>query len=318
MADQDCTAGELRARLETIRAGFREALHAPNTRLGYGFDWRAFVEWCETIGAESLPASEETLSLHMMSLFDRNLKCSSVARRISAVSYMHNQAGLPTPYTKEIRKLLRGARRAKLDEVRQVDPLRIEHLRKISVLLGQDNTDASWRNRAIMVTGFASALRSANLAGLHLADVEFTAKGLILVIRKEKQDQEGKGRILGIPHGKHSDTCPVHCLNDWIERRGTWEGPLFSRVGKGRDRAIPLGAERFSIIVQACVRRIGLSWRDFGSHSLRAGFITEAAEAGVSDLLIASQSGHADMDCLRRYFRRTDVFRVNPLASLDL
>jgi integrase len=168
-----------------------------------------------------------------------------------------------------------------------------------------------------MVAGFVSALRTASLADLLFGDVEFTPKGVIVTIRKEKQDQEGKGRLIGLPYGKHHDTCPVRCLNDWIERRGSWPGPLFPR-SRGKPRERPMGAERFCLIVQACVNRIGLAWRNFGGHSLRAGFITEAGEAGVSDLLIASQSGHADMDCLRRYFRRRDVFRTNPAASLDL
>jgi integrase len=38
-------------------------------------------------------------------------------------------------------------------------------------------------------------------------------------------------------------------------------------------------------------------------HSLRAGFITQAALQGVDILSIAEVSGHKDMDVLRRYVR---------------
>jgi len=38
-------------------------------------------------------------------------------------------------------------------------------------------------------------------------------------------------------------------------------------------------------------------------HSLRAGFVTEAALQGVDILSIAEVSGHKDMDVLRRYVR---------------
>jgi integrase len=47
----------------------------------------------------------------------------------------------------------------------------------------------------------------------------------------------------------------------------------------------------------------GLDIASFSAHSLRAGFITSAAEAGASVWKISEVSRHASFDVLRGYIR---------------
>ena len=79
-----------------------------------------------------------------------------------------------------------------------------------------------------------------------------------------------------------------------------------------------LDAEQICRIVQGCVERIGRDSSQYGSHSLRAGFVTEAGEHGAGELLIAAQTGHRDLATLRKYFRHTDIFRANAAAQIGL
>src|SRR5215471_5846988 len=89
---------------------------AINTLSGYNYDWHAFTRWCECVQAEVLPATSETVSLYTTNLLStRNLKVSSVRRHVAAIAYMHRDAGLVSPITEEIRKLLRGARRIRCE-----------------------------------------------------------------------------------------------------------------------------------------------------------------------------------------------------------
>jgi len=46
--------------------------------------------------------------------------------------------------------------------------------------------------------------------------------------------------------------------------------------------------------------------------------VTEAGEHGCSELLIAAQTGHRDMGTLRRYFRRSDLFKANACRAIGL
>ena len=170
-----------------------------------------------------------------------------------------------------------------------------------------------------MLVGFASALRRSSLAALRLSDVGFGPFGATVHVRYEKQDQEGKGRFIGLPFG-HAETCPVQALRAWLDLRGLDDGPLFTRMlrfeGWGCDRA--LAPQAIGDVVQAAVARIGLDPHFYGGHSLRAGFVTSAVEAGVGELLIAAQTGHRSMEILRQYFRRADLFRANACLALGL
>lgn len=324
MAVAECNA-DLLENLVVKRSKFTEARFAKNTQNGYRFNWNAFRRWANLMGFDPLPSSVETISLYVTSLLSRGLKVSSAERCVAAVGHIHVANGHPTPVTPEIRELLRGARRFLIDQVRQVRPLSIENLHSISELLRADATAMernrraaamAVRNRAMVLVGFASALRSASIVELLLADVEFEPRGLVLRIRREKTDQEGKGRLIGITHSKHPAHCPVRALGEWIKLRGPVPGPLFSRFSLGpKDK--PLEPECMCDIVQQCIRRIGLDSKLYGSHSMRAGFVTEAGLANVSVLLIKKQTGHRDMASLERYFRRQDVFRANPLALMD-
>jgi hypothetical protein len=51
---------------------------------------------------------------------------------------------------------------------------------------------------------------------------------------------------------------------------------------------------------------------------LRAGLVTAAAMAGVSERIIMLQTGHKNIAVLRRYIREGSVFRENAAAAVGL
>ena len=57
------------------------------------------------------------------------------------------------------------------------------------------------------------------------------------------------------------------------------------------------------------VAKIGLDAADFSAHSLRAGFLTSAAEHGASEFKMMEGSRHKSVEPLRRYVRRTELFK---------
>ncbi len=56
----------------------------------------------------------------------------------------------------------------------------------------------------------------------------------------------------------------------------------------------------------------------YAGHSLRAGLVTAAAEAGVQERVIAEQTGHRSMAVLRRYIRSANLFQQNAAAEVGL
>jgi hypothetical protein len=67
---------------------------------------------------------------------------------------------------------------------------------------------------------------------IDVADIEETAEGVRVMIRRAKTDQEGLGRTLAIVRGDVA--CPVKALAAWLDAAGIESGPLFPPHQQGR------------------------------------------------------------------------------------
>jgi len=96
------------------------------------------------------------------------------------------------------------------------------------------------QDRALILIGFAGALRRSELVALDAGDVDQDADGIVITIRRSKTDQEAEGEIRGLPYGSHPATCPVRAWRSWIDTSGIDTGPAFRAVDRhGRMRSMP-------------------------------------------------------------------------------
>jgi site-specific recombinase XerD len=87
-ADSDLLA-RLVAQPEAIQAA-----RAGSTLRAYEHDWKQFRTWCEQNRLVPLPASPQAVILYSTDLTkNRRKKLNTLARRLAAVSQMHQQAG---------------------------------------------------------------------------------------------------------------------------------------------------------------------------------------------------------------------------------
>lgn len=306
------------AELYRRRQDLSTSILAANTRSAYEHDWKLFTTWCSRVDRDPLPAAADTVSLFLTNQLLSGVKVITARRRFYAITHQHRVHGVELEKRFEAILLLRSAQRQRLERPQRARPVTVEQLEKICDILASDSTPVAIRNRAILLIGFTSALRRSSLTALTLDDVEFTSEGIILTVIREKQDQEAKGRYIAIPYGKHEKTCAVIALRSWLAIRAeTPNRQVFLCLAKGRQR-LGLRPEHIAEVVKRGIRLIGGDPRNYSAHSLRAGLITAAGEEGLSDLMIAEQSGHRDMDVLRSYLRRTKIFRSNVCAALDL
>ena len=143
----------------------------------------------------------------------------------------------------------------------------------------------SLRDRALLLVGFAAALRRSELVALDAADLAFTRDGLVLTLRRRKTDQEGQGTEIGVPFGAAAPTCPVRALQAWLDG-GRHRGGAGLRVRHPAAAGPPAGGCPTATWRGRCRRRSpppATTPARFGGHSLRAGFATAAARAGVPE-----------------------------------
>jgi integrase len=173
------------------------------------------------------------------------------------------------------------------------------------------------RDAAIILLGYASAMRRAELVALTLADVERKPAGLLLSIRQSKMDQEGHGQVVAVAHGQHALTDPVAALAAWRAARGETPGALFTRIWATSVSLEPLSGHVVARMLRARAIASGLDGSRITAHSQRAGHATTAALAGVPLDRIAAQTRHKDLTVLvNRYIRPLE--RLATTSSRDL
>jgi len=170
------------------------------------------------------------------------------------------------------------------------------------------------RNKALLALGFAGGFRRSELVGLNCEDIVEKPEGLIVTIRKSKTDQEGKGRLVGIPYGR-GRICPVTLTLVWLANIKDQQGPLFRPVRKGglvSDQR--LSGEAVAKVVKQAVCTLGLHPANYSAHSLRAGFVTSAIQAGAPSQFVRKQTGHASEATMARYVRLGNLFTENAVS----
>jgi len=209
---------------------------------------------------------------------------------------------------------MRGIKRTQGCAQREAKPLLRDDLLMVLDKMGDGVKDI--RDRALLLIGFAGALRRSELVGLNAEDVEHVRQGIVLHLRRSKTDQDGKGRKIGIPFGR-TRWCPVASLDAWLAASGLAEGAIFRPVDRhGRIHDARLSGEAIALVVRERVAAAGLDPARYSGHSLRAGLATSAAQAGVPTWRIRTQTGHASDAMLARYIRDGELFTQNAAGAL--
>jgi site-specific recombinase XerC len=78
---------------------------------------------------------------------------------------------------------------------------------------------AGTRDRALLLVGFASALRRSELVAIDVEHLRTTSVGIRLVIPRSKTDAAGAGAEIGIMSGADEATCSVRALRAWSSLR---------------------------------------------------------------------------------------------------
>ena len=205
---------------------------AANTLRAYESDHRYFGAWCEARGLGAFPAEPETVALYLTDHAEI-LALSTLRRRLAAISEAHQAGRFPNPtIDPAVRITWAGIRRTHGRAPDAKEAAVTEVVAAMVAPLGNGLIDV--RHRAILLLGFAGALRRSELSALDVADVVETGEGLKIAVGRSKTDQEGEGHTVGIAYGSNPPTCPVRAWRSWLDRSGIEDGAAFRRLSHGR------------------------------------------------------------------------------------
>jgi integrase len=149
------------------------AAHAPATRKIYHFAWGHWERWCAQRGINPLPADPAAVCAYLTERVEAGIAVTSLSVTACAISHVHRTHGLANPMAHQsVRQVRAGLRRTHgVAPRRQARPLSVTELRQIITAIDRSTVFGA-RDAAIIMLGYASALRTGELAALSVTDLE--------------------------------------------------------------------------------------------------------------------------------------------------
>lgn len=308
-----------------------EAGTAKSTRRAYARDVAYFWAWAQLAlqQSEKYPVSEETVIKfildhvkHMSPALENALikegskrypgplKIPTLRRYLASLSIAHQEAGVDTPtQAPKVKILLRRAKRAQSDN-RPNKKAAITMPILEAMLATCDDSLTGVRDRALLLVAFTSGGRRRDeIAHLYIEDLRKVDEGYILHVRRSKTDQTGNGfevPIIGIA---------AQALNTWLVQSGLRSGILFRGIRNTGKLNDGISGSAINRLIKRRVAMAGFDPQQFGAHSLRSGFITEAARSGANLGDAMALSGHRCAEVASGYYREASVLE-NPAGKL--
>ena len=295
---------------------------ANNTIRAYKSDFNDFELFCIQNGFRSLPSEPKIISLYLTSLSSKNIKMSTLKRRLVSIGVIHKLKGhyLDTKHPLIIENIM-GIKRRKGSAQNGKKPLLINNLKVLIKAINRLNINSiiKLRDRTIILTGFSGGFRRNEIVSLNYDDIAFVTEGVKITLRKSKTDQYGEGFLKGVPYFDNPVYCPVISLQNWLRISKINSGPLFRRFSKGSKLTeMRLTDQTVALIIKKYLNLAGLDSQNYSGHSLRSGFATSAAESGAEERSIMAMTGHKSTEMVRRYIKEANLFKNNALNKIKI
>lgn len=296
------------------------ASKASSTQKAYASDWERFCDFCDARNVEALPAHPDIVALFAHVEAEAGIAPVTIGRRVAAINHHHKDAGLASPTARDaagvIAQMMAGVRRKYARKKEQKAPAEAEILKAMLATIEGDGLRAV-RDRAILALGMAGAFRRSELADMRLSELKFVASGLRITIPRSKRDQEAQGQVVAIPEGRF--IRPVTLVREWIAAARLDQsdpvtgkpvtGPVFRRLTRS-DEATgdPITDKTVARLVKSAAQAAGLDPALYSGHSLRAGFLTQAAADRANLFKMKDHSRHKSLQTVADYVRDAAMF----------
>jgi site-specific recombinase XerD len=295
---------------------------ANNTVRAYKSDFKDFGLFCAKNGFKSLPTEPKIVSLYLTYLSTKDAKISTLKRRLVSIGVIHKFKGhyLDTKHPAIIENIM-GIKRRKGINQKGKKPILIKDLKILIDVIDQQKNKVikKLRDRSIILIGFSGGFRRNEIVSLDYDDLDFVTEGLKINLRRSKTDQFGEGTVKALPYFDSSQYCPVVSLKKWIDISKINSGSLFRRFSKGSKLSMNrLSDQTVALLIKEYLKLAGIDSKNYSGHSLRSGFATSAAEAGVEERNIMAMTGHKSTEMVRRYIKEANLFKNNALNKIKI
>ena len=244
----------------------------------------------------SLPAQPLTVALYILSRIQQGSTYAVCKGAFYSIKHMHKLHMMPDPTLEVLpAMMLEAAKRLDNHVLTKKEPISTDILIKLheKLIVNMGNL-GSVRTMCFCILGYCGFLRYDEISNLRFGDFIFETTFMKIFIEKSKTDVYRDGKWLFVANGD-THLCPASIVKLYFGLCGFSASSnnefIFRGISKGRNHERlktpnkPLSYTRVREVLLEALTAIGLEARAFGTHSLRAGGATEAANAGIPDRL---------------------------------
>jgi site-specific recombinase XerD len=148
-----------------------------STRRAYAAALRSFQIWCAQTGRAPCPAEPAAVAAFLVAEADAGKSVSALSQRLAAIRWEHLRKGHGSPTAHPgVLDTMTGIRRALGVAPSRKSPVTVERVAALVAHVDRSTLKGK-RDAALLLFGFASAMRRSELAALDLAHIEETSRG---------------------------------------------------------------------------------------------------------------------------------------------
>lgn len=229
------------------------------------------------------------------------LRFSTVSHRLAVLAKWHRLNNWPNPLTGHATKsLLKEAKKAQVRNGLATHKKTAAVLEPLQAMLATCTDGVRGvRDKALLLLAWSGGgRRRSEVVTLKIEDLrQLDSNTWLYSLGNTKTNSSGINREKPISGPAAS------ALKQWLECVGEKSGPLFRRLHRGGSiGAKALSADHVARIVKRRAQLAGLQG-DWGAHSLRSGFVTEAARQGVPLGEVMAMTEHRSINTVMGYFQ---------------
>lgn len=262
-----------------------------STLKSYASDVRAFERFAQGAGipdASGRPATPLWVASWAMAMNIEGLAFATIQRRLRGLGADHRLRGHADPTTHpDVVATLNKIRNVSDRQQKQAQALRSTDIKAIAAKV-DDSTLAGARDKALILLGFACALRVSELVKLDIEHIAISDDRIALTIHGAKTSKKNEVQHVIAACSEDDDLCPVDAVRDWLKLAGIKSGAAFRGITRHDTvRSSAISTRAVGDIIKDRSKEAGvIGWADVSSHSLRRGWATEAAAQNVPQAII--------------------------------
>jgi len=237
-------------------------------------------------------------------------KLSTIKRRIGSLSVFLELAKLPNPcHAKELRLVLTKLTKKYGGSKPNGKAITKDILDDMLETCGNKLIDLRDTAALLFAWGTGGRRRS-EVTQAEMKNLTTTPTGeFVYNMPSSKTDQQGKGHHVPIK-GR-----VAKALQDWLTASDIVDGCIFRSIGKGGEIRQGLSPADINRIVKRRLKQAGYDEKQFGAHSLRSGFVTEAGRKNKNIGDVMQLTTHKSITTVMKYYQAGNVIN-NSAANL--